>query len=177
MNIRESALAHKYARNFVEVISEREDIWHIFDELQSYVQIINETGLNRMLHDATVSNTDKEAFIRTLRHSSYRAVNDLIESVIQGGEYSLLREVLQVSMKLISKQKNEFDAYVSTFQALTKEQKRRIHALAESRFDVRIRQVIEEIDKELLGGFIVTVNHRVIDASVRTQLNDIRKKL
>ncbi|WP_333565174.1 F0F1 ATP synthase subunit delta, partial [Streptococcus parasuis] len=33
------------------------------------------------------------------------------------------------------------------------------------------------LDASLLGGFVLTINHKVIDASVRTQLKDVRKKL
>ena len=60
---------------------------------------------------------------------------------------------------------------------LTEAQKERLRHLVEERFALRVRNITEELDQSLLGGFIVTVNHKVIDASVRTQLKDVRKKL
>lgn len=42
---------------------------------------------------------------------------------------------------------------------------------------MRVRNIVEEQDASLLGGFVLTINHKVIDASVRTQLKDVRKTI
>ncbi|TCD46556.1 F0F1 ATP synthase subunit delta [Streptococcus sp. X16XC17] len=177
MGVKETAVVQKYAQNFVDRYGDREDIWHVYDEVQHIVHIIRDTRLNRILISSTVSTKDKEEFIRILRRSEYRFVNDLVEAIIQEGNADLLLSTLEEVLLKISKSKNEFDMVITSIQSLSDEQKQRLAALAESRFDVKVRNVLEQIDREILGGFIVTVNHRVIDASVRTQLKDIRKKL
>ncbi|MFX3870708.1 F0F1 ATP synthase subunit delta, partial [Streptococcus suis] len=72
----------------------------------------------------------------------------------------------------ISKFKHEFEASVVSVYPLTEAQKERLRHLVEQRLSLRVRNITEELDQSLLGGFIVTVNHQVIDASVRTQLKD-----
>lgn len=177
MSAREDAKVYQHAQQFVEKVEYREDIWKIYDEVESCIRIIEETGLGRLLMDATVPDEDKEQFLRNLRQSDYRAVNDVIEKMIQDKDFSLVKVVLQTILQLISKRQNKFDVHISTYQALTDEQKQRLQQLVERRFEVKTRNIIEEIDQSLIGGFIVTVDHQVIDASVRKQLNDIRKKL
>ena len=177
MGVKEATIVHQYAYQFVEDIAYREDIWAIYDEVQRMIVIIEETKLNRILSSPTVSSEDKAGFVRNLRQSSYRFINDLIETLIQDENYDLLLPTLEDILLKISKSKNEYDMVVTSFQALTEEQKQRLTAIVEERFSVKVHNVIEEIDKELLGGFIVNVNHRVIDTSVRAQLGDIRKKL
>ncbi|CQR25522.1 F0F1 ATP synthase subunit delta [Streptococcus varani] len=177
MGVREANIVHKYAYNFVESISYRDDIWRVYDEVSRIVSIIHNTKLNRILQSPTTSKQDKESFLRNLRQSEYRFVNDLIERLIQDENYDLVLPTLEDVLLKISKSQNEYDMVVTSFQALTEQQKERITAIAQERFSVKIHNVIEEIDKEILGGFIVNVNHRVIDTSVRTQLGDIRKKL
>lgn len=177
MAAREDAFVQKIAQTFVEQVYDREDIWHIYDEVEHILDIIKETHLGRILNSATVSLEDKEEFLRTLRQSEYRFVNDLVEVVIQNGQAGLLKEILETVLFKISKHKNAFDAVVTSVQPLTDEQKERIATLTEKRFDIRVRNVVEHIDREILGGFIVNINHHVIDASVRSQLKDIRKKL
>lgn len=177
MGVKESVIVHKYAYNFVEDIAYRDDIWQIYDEIFQIVSIIRETKLNRILNSSTVSREDKEGFVRNLRRSEYRFVNDLIENILQDRNAALLLATLEDILLKISKSKNEFDMEVTTFQSLSAVQKQRLTAIVEERFAVKVRNVIEEIDRDLLGGFIVTINHRVIDTSVRTQLGDIRKKL
>jgi F-type H+-transporting ATPase subunit delta len=36
-------------------------------------------------------------------------------------------------------------------------------------------ELIEKIDKSLIGGFVLTVNDRQVDASIKRKLNDLRK--
>lgn len=177
MGVREATIAHKYAYNFVENITHRDDIWQIYDEVNRIVTIIRNTKLNRVLQSSTVSKVDKEKFLRNLRQSDYRFINDLIENLILDENYELVLPTLEDVLLKISKSQNEYDMVVTTFQPLTDEQKERLTATVEERFTVKVHNVIEEIDKELLGGFVINVDHRVIDTSVRTQLRDIRKKL
>lgn len=177
MGVKEATIVHKYAYQFVENIAYRDDIWSIYDEIHRIASIIDETKLNRILSSPTVSNEDKTVFVRNLRQSEYRFINDLIETIIQDENFDLLLSTLEDILLKISKSKNEYDMVLTSFQPLTEEQKERLTAIVEERFSVKVHHIIEEIDKELLGGFIVNVNHRVIDTSVRAQLGDIRKKL
>lgn len=177
MNARENALVQKYALSFVEKVSDHAEIWEMYDQLSELITIIHDSKLNRLLLSATVSREEKAAFVRTVRQSSFWQINDLIEDIIRDGHADLLLETLERVRLQISKFKNEFEAHVVSVYPLTEAQKDRLCQLVEKRFSLRVRTIIEELDQGLLGGFIVTVNHKVIDASVRTQLKDVRKKL
>ncbi|HFH9945667.1 TPA: F0F1 ATP synthase subunit delta [Streptococcus suis] len=177
MNARENALVQKYALSFVEKVSDHAEIWEMHDQLSELITIIHDSKLNRLLLSATVSREEKAAFVRTVRQSSFWQINDLIEDIIRDGHADLLLETLERVRLQISKFKNEFEAHVVSVYPLTEAQKDRLRQLVEERFSLRVRNIIEELDPSLLGGFIVTVNHKVIDASVRTQLKDVRKKL
>ncbi|HEL2110458.1 TPA: F0F1 ATP synthase subunit delta [Streptococcus suis] len=177
MNARENALVQKYALSFVEKVSDHAEIWEMYDQLSELITIIHDSKLNRLLLSATVSREEKAAFVRTVRQSSFWQINDLIEDIIRDGHADLLLETLERVRLQISKFKNEFEAHVVSVYPLTEAQKDRLRQLVEKRFSLRVRTIIEELDQSLLGGFIVTVNHKVIDASVRTQLTDVRKKL
>ncbi|HFI0254818.1 TPA: F0F1 ATP synthase subunit delta [Streptococcus suis] len=177
MNARENALVQKYALSFVEKVSDHAEIWEMHDQLSELITIIHDSKLNRLLLSATVSREEKAAFVRTVRQSSFWQINDLIEDIIRDGHADLLLETLERVRLQISKFKNEFEAHVVSVYPLTEAQKDRLRQLVEKRFSLRVRTIIEELDQSLLGGFIVTVNHKVIDASVRTQLKDVRKKL
>ena len=117
MGVKEATIVHQYAYQFVENIAYRDDIWAIYDEIQRMVSIINETKLNRILSSPTVSSEDKAGFVRNLRQSSYRFINDLIETLIQDENYDLLLPTLEDILLKISKSKNEYDKVVTSFQA------------------------------------------------------------
>ncbi|MBO4107550.1 F0F1 ATP synthase subunit delta [Streptococcus suis] len=177
MNARETALVQKYAQSFVEKVSDKQEIWGMYDQISDLIAIIHETKLNRILLSPTVSAAEKSEFVRTVRQSSYYQVNELIEEVIRDGHSDLLLETLEAANRSISKSKNKFDAHVVSVYPLTFEQKDRLTKLVQEKFSLTVRSIIEELDPSILGGFIITVNHKVIDASVRTQLKEIRNKL
>ncbi|HFI0304529.1 TPA: F0F1 ATP synthase subunit delta [Streptococcus suis] len=177
MNARENALVQKYALSFAEKVSDHEEIWEMYDQISALISIIHDSKLNRLLLSATVSKEEKAEFVRTVRQSSFWQINDLIEDVIRDGHADLLLETLERAQLHISKFKNEFEAHVVSVYPLTEEQKERLRRLVETRFSLRVRSIVEELNRTLIGGFIVTVNHKVIDASVRSQLNDVKKKL
>lgn len=176
MNAREQAVVQKYAHSFVDKVQDREDIWKIYDQVSELLTIIKESKLNRILLSATVTAEEKAEFVRTIRQSSYPEVNHLIHQVVHDNYADLLVETLQAVLILISKSKQEFDAHILSVYPLSEEQKVRLKHLVERRFSLTVRNLIEEEDSSLLGGFIITVNHKVIDASVRTQLREIRNK-
>ncbi|MBF0775889.1 F0F1 ATP synthase subunit delta [Streptococcus azizii] len=177
MNARETALVQKYAQSFVDKVYDREDIWTMYDQISAILTVIHDSKLNRILLSATVSQAEKAEFIHAIRQSTYREVNDLIEAVARDGHADLLVDILEAVLVSISKSKQEFDAYVVSVYPLTDEQKERVRHLVENRFSLKVRNIVEEIDKEVLGGFIITINHKVLDASVRTQLKEIRNRL
>lgn len=177
MNAKENALVQNYAQSFVNKVNDREDVWAIFDEVARIISIIKENDLDNLLASETISTEKKDEFVRTIRQSQYRIVNDLIESVLLEGNVSLLSAILEDILRRISQNKNEFDARIASVYPLSDAQKEKICSLVEKRFDLKVRNVVEELDKSLLGGFVVSVNHRIIDASVRTQLREIKSKL
>ncbi len=177
MNARENALVQKYALSFVEKVSDHADIWDIYDQISDMIAIIHDSKLNRILLSATVSRDEKADFVRTVRQSNFWQINDLIEDILRDGRADLLLDILERVQFYISKDKNEFEAHVVSVYPLTESQKERLRRLVEKRFSLRVHNIVEELDPSLLGGFIVTVNHKVIDASVRTQLKDVRNKL
>ncbi|MGQ7461404.1 F0F1 ATP synthase subunit delta [Streptococcus suis] len=177
MNARENAIVQKYALSFVEKVSDHAEIWEMYDQLSELISIIHDSKLNRFLLSATVSREEKAEFVRTVRQSSFWQINDLIEDIIRDGHADLLLETLERVQLQISKFKNEFEAHVVSVYPLTEVQKERLRQVVEERFALRVHNISEELDPTLLGGFVVTVNHKVIDASVRTQLKDVRKKL
>ena len=109
MGVKEATIVHQYAYQFVENIAYRDDIWSIYDEVRRMIAIIEETKLNRILSSPTVSNEDKADFVRNLRQSEYRFINDLIESLIQDEHFDLLLPTLEDILLKISKSKNEYD--------------------------------------------------------------------
>lgn len=177
MNVRENALVQKCALSFIEKVGNHENIWDIYEQISDLLSIIHDSQLSDILRSGNVSREDKITLIRTLQQSDFWQINDLIEYMIHTGHPDLISEALEAAKFEINKFKNEFDASIVSVYSLTETQKQRICQLVEKRFSLGIHDVKEVLDPNILGGFIVTVNHKVIDASVRRQLKNARNRL
>ncbi|MCB4986823.1 F0F1 ATP synthase subunit delta, partial [Streptococcus mutans] len=45
------------------------------------------------------------------------------------------------------------------------------------KFALTKRNLIEKIDDEIIGGFIIKANNKVIDTSIRSQLQELKMNL
>lgn len=64
-----------------------------------------------------------------------------------------------------------------TAVALTDEQKEHILALVAENSVLKFGKLVENIDESILGGFIINVNNKVIDTSIRRQLQTFKMNL
>lgn len=177
MDLKQQVTATRHAQTLVAAASQSGQLQETFDELSQLIMICQGTQLDAVLSSDQFQPEEKQRLVRQLGVSHSLLLNGLIEDFIQQEELDLLLPTLQTALSKISQLTKVFDIEVETVQPLTDQQKERIRQLVEERFDIRAHDVVQTLNPNLLGGFIVTVNHQVIDASVRTQLQDLRKKV
>ena len=79
--------------------------------------------------------------------------------------------------KLLENKNATMQALDNTISSLTDEQKERILALVAEKFGVKAGKLVEDIDESILGGFVINVNNKVIDTSIRRQLQEFKMNL
>jgi len=70
--------------------------------------------------------------------------------------------------------KNITTAVITTAVALDDATKKKVLEIVKKTASGEV-EIIEKIDKNLIGGFVLTVNDRQIDASIKRKLNDLKK--
>jgi F-type H+-transporting ATPase subunit delta len=65
-------------------------------------------------------------------------------------------------------------AVVTTAVPLDSSTKKKIMELVKEKAEGEV-ELIEKTDKSLIGGFVLTVNDKQVDASIKRKLNDLRK--
>ena len=68
-------------------------------------------------------------------------------------------------------------AYVSTAVELTKEQKQAVREKLLQTTSYQSFDVYYHVDPTLIGGMVIRVGDRVVDSSIRTKLEDMKKQL
>ena len=60
---------------------------------------------------------------------------------------------------------------------LSEEQKARLLAIVSQKFEIKTRRLVEKIDEDLIGGFIIKAKNKVVDTSIRSQLQTFKTNL
>lgn len=177
MDLKKQALVHKFAQDFVDRASQTNQLAHSYEEVSRLLDVFEETRLQAVLTLDTFSDAEKIEVLDSLRSTNNTEINRLFDTLIAENELTLFEPVLREIGLKISEKTQIFDMEVIVAQPLTKEQKERIRQIIETKFGIKTHHLIETLDPSILGGFIIKVNNQIIDASVRSQIQELKQKL
>ena len=146
-------------------------------ETEALLSVFEETNLADFLSSLVVSRDEKVKLVRLLQESSSVYMNNFLEVILQNEREAFLKAILEGVQKDFVIATNQHDIVVRTAVVLTDEQKERILALVAEKFGVKAGKLVENIDESILGGFVINVNNKVIDTSIRRQLQEFKMNL
>ena len=100
----------------------------------------------------------------------------LIDLVVKNGRESFIPAIARVFIHETLKYKGITESVLTTAVKVDEEVKKQITDLISNVFSTKV-ELEENIDPEIIGGFILRVDDNYIDASIRNKLRKIRKEL
>lgn len=170
---KDAVLAQDYAKALLRVIKDQSNLADIYQEIEAVANALETSGMDDFFKKDTYTSQDKATTSQSLKQFSDDTCNHFVQVLADRDSLSLLRESFLAVLEGIDKLINTYDLEVSSAYPLTKEQEMRLIAIVEKRFSHQVRKVIYQEDKSLVGGFVASINHQVIDASIKTQLANL----
>lgn len=174
MDKKTQALVEQYSKSLVEVAVENEKVAEIQSEVASLLSVFETTELDNNLSSLAISHEEKVNLVRLLQESSSAYLNNFLEVILQNEREAYLLPILEAVQAGFAVATNQHDVYVRTAVALSDAQKARILAMVAKKFAVKAGRLVETIDDSLLGGFVISVNNKVIDTSISSQLRQLK---
>ena len=147
------------------------------------IQLMNETAqLEKILED----NPD---FDKLMKHPGIpkleqvfrgRVSDDLTEFlkiVVTKERYGSLKAIFAYFTELVRESEKMGTAYVDTAVELTEAQKQAVKNKLLATTSYQTFDVYYHVDPTLIGGMVIRVGDRVVDSSIRTKLEDMKKQL
>ena len=91
--------------------------------------------------------------------------------------YGSLKAIFAYFTELVRESEKMGTAYVSTAVELTKGQKQAVREKLLQTTSYQSFDVYYHVDPTLIGGMVIRVGDRVVDSSIRTKLEDMKKQL
>lgn len=174
----ESAISMRYARAFFTLGKEKNLLSVIKNDMELLsAAIIQSNEFNLMLKSPVIKTSEK---IRLLRHLFEEAVNpftiNLLELVLHHKRELFLSSICRNVLAFIRQEKNIKSAVLTTAVEIDSQTLK----LAEKCLEKELGTTVElrgKVNRQLIGGLILSIDDKQYDASIATQLKKIRKKL
>lgn len=168
--------AARYAKALLDLSIEGGTMDEIFANMQDLTETIeNSADLKYLLKNPVVKSEEKKNVFTTLFGKSFNELSSkTISLLITNKRENIMSEVAEQFIVKYKEHKNIITAEVTSAVKLDESQKAKVIALLNHDGEV---ELIEEIDTKLIGGFIVKVGDKQIDASIARKFKNLRKEI
>lgn len=173
-----SPLATAYARSILELANERNAAKDVGQELEQLAQIVeSSTDLQNFLSSPAIGEDERGRVLdKALRGKVSELVLNSLLVMNRKGRLSLLRQVATAYDELLQKQQGIIEVDVFVAQKLTAEQLEQVRQKVSGALK-REAVIHQYVDASIIGGVVLRVEDRLLDASVRAHLRAVRRQL
>lgn len=177
-----STIARPYAEGLMEALQERkasaQEMTRVLDAVAQLAQMSRDPQVGQLAGDPGLSDDQLFGVLDGMLGADQpEEVKNLLRVVIQNGRIDALPEIARQFRILKNKSEGVADAYIETAFPLTDDElKELLEALAKKFPGVKLHPVVS-VEKELIGGVRVHVGDKLLDASIRARLSQMKTAL
>ncbi|OGI01449.1 MAG: ATP synthase F1 subunit delta [Candidatus Melainabacteria bacterium GWF2_37_15] len=178
MNEGLSIIADKYADAMIQ-LAEKNDL---LDTINADLHLIKDTvksnkDLQDFIEHPLINAEEKKEVMETIfkPHINLMSMN-LIKLMADNNRLFLLSFVAECYNKILSEIRNIETAQVITAIEIDEDTKNRVKERLEKLFSKQIK-IESYIDKQIIAGMIVKVKDKIIDGSIRTKFENMKKEV
>ena len=169
--------AIRYAKALLELSIENSNLNEVSSDMKRIVESSNETKDFKVFLNSPVIKSDKKIeILKVLFVGFEKLTSSFIDLITKNKREYLLVEIAEAYLYLLKKHQQIVPVSIKSARKLEKETLDQILNKMKSYVEGDF-EVTEEVDESLIGGFIVRMDDKQIDASVLTQLNRMKQEL
>ena len=171
-------VASRYAKSLIDLAKEKNVLEAVIEDMKLFKDTADKNrGLMLALKSPVVRHEKKLAILKALFEQRVNPVSYSIFTIItKKNRESILDAIADEFIKLYDANQGILQATVVTTTPLTDELRKQFINIVASATGKTI-ELEEKIDPKLIGGYILRVNDRQIDASLRSRLNELKLEL
>jgi F-type H+-transporting ATPase subunit delta len=167
-----------YAEALFEAAREREELEGVLEDLKDFVNALDGSEeLRLFFYGGQIPEREKRRAIDALTEDMALSTTNFLKVLSDNGREEILEEVLLRYEELVKEHLGRVEVEVTTAVELSQEEldrvKERLGTLLEG------REVIlhTSVDPNILGGAVFRFGGRMVDSSVRGQLQNLREEM
>ena len=169
-------IATPYAKSLIDLARERQEIDAVKADMEHLRTSAENADLRNLMQSPVVTGEKKQAVFDRLFPGYHEISKAFIRIVTDKGREGALPEIATAYLDLYREEREISVLKIRSAAPLDEVAIERIKAKLTVKGLIHNRvELHQEVDPELIGGFVVEVGDRLYDASAKTQLETLRK--
>ena len=173
-----SVLANKIGYSLFEVAKENNSLEQVSYELNEVAKVINENSdFVTLMNNPNIEKIKKINLIDASFSGVNKYVVNVVKILVGNLQISLINFVLEQFTELFNRYSNSVVVKVESASPLTELQLENLKEKLKNELQLEKVELNNFVDESLLGGFKLTYNNKVVDASIKAKLSAIKAKI
>ncbi len=171
-----TAAARRYARAVFELAQHDGDFPAWGRRLTAVRELLGDPEVAAVLSNPTIAVAQREALVATAPHLIDQEASNLARLLIESGRVDQAQAIEEEYQRLADDAAGRLTATVTSAIELGREDRDRVEKELSSRLHKEVR-ISVVVDPRILGGLKLQYGDRVVDATVATRLQQLRRRL
>jgi len=173
-----SRIAYRYAKSLFEQSKEEKSLDAVKEDMELVASTIAESRDLQNLLKSPIISLDKKGTVlaKIFADKVNKSTSGLLTLLVNKGREAELLGVANGFLKLYNQENNIVKAKLTTAISLDENLKKQFLKVANDATGKKV-DLTEEVDEDLIGGYVLRFEDSQIDASVKTRLNKIKQQL
>jgi F-type H+-transporting ATPase subunit delta len=169
-------VASRYAKSLIDLAVETKQLEEVANDMRLIKQVCKENREFVILLESPVVKTDKKmAIFKSVFEGKISiTTSTFLDLIARKRREGYIDDIAYAFDEQYKSFKNITTAVIATAVPLDAATKSKIIEIVKKSATGEV-ELIEKIDKSLIGGFVLTVNDKQVDTSIKRKLNDLRK--
>jgi F-type H+-transporting ATPase subunit delta len=172
------AVAHRvYARALFESGKEHGRLADVHRDLGDFVDAVNEVPeLAALLENPEIDRAAKTSVLEELLAGGDELVRNFLLLLVEKGRIAELHEIAREVDSLVAAEEQRLEVHLTTAVELSDDEARELVEQIEQAAGRKV-EATRDVDPSLIGGLVLQVGSRRVDASVRGRFDRLRREL
>ncbi|MEO9533763.1 MAG: ATP synthase F1 subunit delta [Crocinitomicaceae bacterium] len=173
-----SRVASRYAKALLDLSIEQNSLDKVNADMLNLASLCRESkDLSNLLKSPIIDKNKKvDAFNAVFGKDMDKMSLGFFQLIVKNSRADIVAEIAESFVALYKEHNGMLDVYLTSAVPLEAKTKDQIVAKIQQNFDGKIT-LHESIDDTLIGGFVVKINDKQIDASIASQLSNLKNIL
>lgn len=166
-----------YAKALLEYATNNRVAEIVYSQSNDLIAIIkNSEDFRLLLHTPMVSLSKKIQVVKTLLKDYSPELVSMVILTIKNGREGILENILLVFQRLYREKFNIIKTFVESAWPLETQTKESIIGFLKKTYDKTVESIFI-VNPQIIGGFTLTIEDKILDKSVGVELKKLQKKL